>query len=293
MSRLDWSAETTATFLKNFHSTDLGRCIKHNLTRGFRPDVSCYLPQTVIDFHLSAFVDSGAAKLGTAKWDAQSDFLFIGHNGINWVTPYGDGVTYGMKKLVTDCSKKSGNTTQKAECTLMALGIPTMGTTMFNDPSYSESNRVIMVEVYGHATHELNLRMASGNEEGANDDWNPGGYTSDDGGKTVGLREAVMDTIWKGEYCWTPISTQHGEFCYPDCKIECSSDLEECKNTACTTSGGTPKTLIPVQEILIVGLAATNIVMMIIVVIICARWRATAKNKDERTMPIVMDTQPC
>merc|ERR1719229_347392 len=167
-----------------------------------------------------------------------------------------------------------------------------MGKTMFNDLSYSQSNRVIMVEIYGHDLHGLNLRMASGNEEGANIDWIPGGYTSADGGKTVGLREAVIDTIWKGEYCWTPISRMDGEFCYPHCTIECSSDLADCKNTACTTSDGAPHTVIPVQEILIVGLGATNIVMMIIVIIICARWRATTKNKDERTVPIIMDTNP-
>ena len=48
--------------------------------------------------------------------------------------------------------------------------------------------------------NELDLRIPSGNEEGANKFFTPGGFTSD------GQAEAVINPIPKGKYSFKPVN---------------------------------------------------------------------------------------
>lgn len=264
-------------------------------------------------------MDSGAARVQNAEWIAKNDFKYIEHYDINWVAPYSDGATNGIKNMVTECSEISGSTTQKATCVLEALGMPSEGTTDFNNPSYSDSNRMVMLKIYGDALDALNLRMASGNEDGVNDEWVPGGYTSSDGGKTDGVREALIDTIHIGQYCWTPISTKDGEFCYPNCAIECGNDLTECYNTACTSEweyahsesgnmdiGQLGKTMsdlvdddlwsgyslvITKQDLVIICLVIINLVLLIGLITVCATRRGGRVRKVKYAPPMFGDSE--
>jgi len=225
MSITSWTAESAKVYMKNFHTTPLGMCIK-NQTSGSRPDPSCYLPQQVITYHLAPFVKSGAANIGNAYWDAQKNFQSIGHNDVNWVTSWD-----AMQGMVSDCANQHrGDPAEAANCTLISLGESTAtGETMYDDPAYNESNRVILVHVYGENVHDLNIRVPSGNEAGANEYWLPGGWTSG------GMREAIVDTIPKSDYCWEPVSDTKGLFCYPNCIVECNGH-SGCEETVCDKS---------------------------------------------------------
>ena len=222
---------------QEFQNTELGKCIKNiktelsGNTKITRPDPSCYFPQTVIDYHLQPFTSSGAAHLGTANWIALGNFATVEHNGIVWVAPYTAMVT-----MLQECVHEAdGNATSAEVCTMRELGEHAGSSDMFHSPPYSDSNRVILVEVCNTKVHDLNIRIPSGNEPGASDLWFPGGYTSG------GMREAIVDAVPSTDYCWHAVSDTDGAFCYDmngGCDIECNHEdterKEDCSATSCS-----------------------------------------------------------
>jgi len=237
-----WSEERKTDYLLEFRNTNLGQCITAmNTTYELRPDPSCYLPQNIIDHHLDKFMPYGASSILSAYWPYGSNFSTIGRgsdsydkNGIQWVVPYPI-----QTELLRNCSVQP-TSAASAACVLTALGLPIDSDDMFQWNWLNESwiraqnvsvNRVVQVHIFVYDMKELNLRMASGNEQGTDRSlWRPGGYTSD------GTAEAVVDQI-KGsmdnqQYCWKPITTEDGTYCYPNCPVICEN-AEGCTQTAC------------------------------------------------------------
>ena len=135
-----------------------------------RPDPQCYLPKTVINFHLEPFRLWGASSIIPTYYASLVDFRKIGYVTGQWVLPY---------NVSTDLLKKCSLTSKPENCVLHGLSIPISKWDMFH---YSRNtkykiNRVMQLDVYPHFMDALNLRIPSGNEDGTNDDWIPGGFT--------------------------------------------------------------------------------------------------------------------
>ena len=226
-----WNKQTSTEYLKTFHQTNLGKCIINvNISCQLRPLPDCYLPQNVIQYHLSTFYESGASSISSTKWAAMTNFTKIGRtpnnydkNGIQWVSPYN-----AQTELLKNCSKLSGYHRQNANCALSALGIEINDKDMFEDDwgHPTKINRVMQVDVYNKSLKELNLRIPSGNEQGTDALWRPGGYTIN------GSMEAVVDIISKAQYCWNAVAAPNGSFCYDSCELVCD-DFKGCDENNC------------------------------------------------------------
>ncbi|KUI25590.1 hypothetical protein AU196_22535 [Mycobacterium sp. IS-1742] len=131
------------------------------IDKGNRPDPSEYLPQEFIEHHLEKF-DEGASRFMTAE--ALEDFG-IGHrDGTTFVFP-----TRELETLM----ETTGGDRRALE---QALGLPN---------GYFDVDGVVRVDV--PEPSNFDLRIPSGNEAGANDQWIPGGFLP------TGMPEAVID----------------------------------------------------------------------------------------------------
>lgn len=130
-----------------------------------RPDPSEYLDQSYIDQHLARFED-GASRIYSSdslhQWGP-------GNRGITFVFP--------TSELQTILDETGGNARDLA----LRLGLDA-------DFFLDANGDPIDVEIRHFAPEELtNIRMPSGNEGGANDQWIPGGFLP------TGVPEAVID----------------------------------------------------------------------------------------------------
>ena len=137
------------------------------LGRGNRPDPLTYLNPDYVQAHLEEFqggVTRIAAKTPTGR---------VGPDGGTFILP---------SSVVDDVIARSGGDVSMIE---QALGFPkgSLGT----DPV-----RIDIPDPEG-------LRMPSGNEKGANEQWIPGGYTSGE------LPEAIIDPPDVGQYTVKPV----------------------------------------------------------------------------------------
>ena len=147
-----------------------------DITKGQRPDPSVYLDQKYIDFHLAEF-NNGATYLVTKK--ALDDY---GRDTLG----YPDNTHFVMTKAEMDAMlTKTGKDISKIE---KELGIPA--------DSWKGKE---MVRISIPNPKELNVRVPSGNEMGANSLWLPGGQLP------TGYSEAVVNKIPKGKYTETPL----------------------------------------------------------------------------------------
>ena len=135
--------------------------------KGYRPDPITYLSKEYIDVHLEMFSD-GVTKISKATPSGQAG---------------PPGGTFVMPKSVADeiIQEANGDVSKLEE--LLSLEPGTLG---------DSPVRLDVEEPNG-------LRMSSGNELGANEQWIPGGTT---GG---GIPEATIDSPLPGEYISTPI----------------------------------------------------------------------------------------
>ena len=137
------------------------------MPNGQRPEPSSYLAKEYIDHHLSQF------KTGVTKIQASLKYNTIGSS---------QG-TYVMPTSVADVLLKRANGDVKLLEDFLGLESGTLGDTPV---------RIDIPKPQG-------LRMPSGNERGANENWLPGGYT------TRGIPEAVIDQVQPGNYTVRPI----------------------------------------------------------------------------------------
>lgn len=131
------------------------------MDKGTRPDPSEYLPQEFIEHHLERF-DDGASRFMTAE--ALGDYG-IGHRD-------GTTVVFPTREL-ENLMEVTGGDRRALE---QALGLP---------DGYFETDGVVRVDVA--EPKNFDLRIPSGNEAGANDQWIPGGFLP------TGMPEAVID----------------------------------------------------------------------------------------------------
>ncbi|MGE2715206.1 hypothetical protein ACQI4L_14195 [Mycolicibacterium litorale] len=131
------------------------------MEKGSRPDPSEYLPQEFIEHHLAKF-DDGASRFMTTE--ALEDFG-IGHrDGTSFVFP-----TRELENLM----EATGGDRRALE---QVLGLP---------DGYFDTDGVVRVDVPDPSSFDL--RIPSGNEAGANEQWIPGGFLP------TGMPEAVID----------------------------------------------------------------------------------------------------
>ena len=99
-----------------------------------------------------------------------------------------DGTSFVMNKLEAD--QLLASTNGNARAMEDALGLP---------ENFLDGNQLVRVDIPN--PRELNLRIPSGNEAGANDLWIPGGRLPD------GNLEAVIDVgnISPKRYWWEPL----------------------------------------------------------------------------------------
>ncbi|GLQ87153.1 DUF6861 domain-containing protein [Dyella flagellata] len=145
------------------------------IPKGERPDPSTYMPKEVIDDQLSQF-DDGASRFMLKKN----------------LDKYGPAQTDGTSFLMTrqqadDLLQSTGGDPAAMED---ALGLPS---------GSLSSNQLVRVDVPN--PRQFNLRIPSGNEAGANDQWIPGGKLP------TGNLEAVLDLggVPASSYNETPI----------------------------------------------------------------------------------------
>lgn len=134
---------------------------------GQRPDPSADLTKEYIDNHLSQF------KIGVTKIQAALRYDKVG-------PPEG---TYVMPTSIVDDLLKRANGDVKVLEDFLGLGPGTLG------------DSPVRIDI----PRPQGLRMPTGNELGANENWLPGGYT------TRGIPEAVIDQVPPGNYTATPI----------------------------------------------------------------------------------------
>ncbi|SHF79054.1 filamentous hemagglutinin, partial [Vibrio gazogenes DSM 21264] len=132
-----------------------------SIPHGSRPDPSKYLSKDHIESHLAQF-DNGASRFMT-ETNLQK---------------YGIGQRDGTSFVMTNQEATSLLNSTKGSASAMekALGLPN---------GFLDGNQLVRVDI--PKPRELNLRMPSGNEAGANSQWIPGGRLPD------GNLEAVID----------------------------------------------------------------------------------------------------
>ena len=140
------------------------------MEKGTRPDPSTYLPQSYIDAHLAKFIE------GATYFVPQWVLAEFGRDPVGRV----DGQFVMSSTQVNDMLARTEGSLSEIE---KELGIPS-GTWQGQEMS--------VIEVTN--PKELNLRLPTGNEEGANPLWLSGGKLP------TGYDEAVIDNIPAGEY---------------------------------------------------------------------------------------------
>lgn len=140
------------------------------MEKGTRPEPSTYLPQSYIDSHLDKF--SGGASYFAPKWALDA----FGRDPVG----RDDGQFVMTTKQVNEILLRTGGDMEMIET---ELGIPT-GTW--------KGQEMVIIEI--EDPKSADLRIPSGNEEGANELWLVGGQLP------TGHDEGVTDSIPKGEY---------------------------------------------------------------------------------------------
>lgn len=153
-----------------------------NQPKGSRPDPSNYLSNEYIKKHLDQFKD-GVSVI-------QSEWAYKRYSRTNgFVGVPDDNTLFVMPKKYCDeiISKANGNVSIIEN----ELGFP--------EGYFCDGGGLVRIDML--ETDNLNIRMPSGNETGANNLWIPGGKTSG------GVPEAITDTIPLNETIVTKIST--------------------------------------------------------------------------------------
>ena len=141
-----------------------------NTPKGSRPDPSSYLSQEYIDAHLAQF-DDGVSVIQTewaySRYSETNGFVGVPDDNSLFVMPknYCDDVIARANGNISIIEKELG----------------------FPDGYFSDGGGLIRIDAPN--TPELNIRIPSGNETGANKLWIPGGKTSG------GVPEAITNTI--------------------------------------------------------------------------------------------------
>ena len=159
--------------------TDVQKADIAAMPKGARPDPSTYLPADYISVHLDEFSD------GATRYMTESNLNKYG-------IAQRDGTSYVMpKSQVNDLMNATGGDTRAME---KALGLP--------DGFFDDG--VVRVDVKDPGGN--GLRMPSGNEAGANDQWIPGGKLP------TGVSEAVIDggKIGPDGYDVSPVGPSKG-----------------------------------------------------------------------------------
>ena len=141
-----------------------------NTPKGSRPDPSSYLSQEYIEAHLAQF-DDGVSVI-------QTEWAYKRYSEINgFVGVPDDNSLFVMPKNYCDdvIERANGNISIIEK----ELGFP--------EGYFSDGGGLIRIDAPN--TPELNIRIPSGNETGANIHWIPGGKTSG------GVPEAITNTI--------------------------------------------------------------------------------------------------
>lgn len=134
-----------------------------DLGRGHRPPPAEYLSAERITEHRAVF-DDGASRFSLQK---NVDKYGLGQR---------DGTTFVMTRAEADqVLRGAGGDMRKLE---EALGLP---------KGQLDGEALVRVDFPPESLDELNVRMPSGNEAGANDQWLPGGFLPS------GANEAVLD----------------------------------------------------------------------------------------------------
>ena len=146
-----------------------------DLPKGSRPKPSAYLDESFINKHLSKFDEGGGyitSKGGLDKFGRE----MVGRPDGQFLMP---------KSELDAVLKRANGDISVIE---RELGIP---------PGSWKGQELVRIDV--PKPKDLNLRVPSGNEAGANDLWLPGGKLP------TGQSEAVVNQIPKGSYTETPI----------------------------------------------------------------------------------------
>ncbi len=141
-----------------------------NTPKGTRPDPSSYLSQEYIDTHLAQF-DDGVSVIQTewaySRYSETNGFVGVPDDNSLFVMP---------KNYCDDVIARANGNISIIE---RELGFP--------EGYFSDGGGLIRIDAPN--TSELNIRIPSGNETGANKLWIPGGKTSG------GVPEAITNTI--------------------------------------------------------------------------------------------------
>ncbi len=141
-----------------------------NTPKGSRPDPSSYLSKEYIDAHLAQF-DDGVSVIQTewaySRYSETNGFVGVPDDNSLFVMPknYCDDVVASANGNVSIIEKKLG----------------------FQEGYFSDGGGLVRIDAPN--TPDLNIRIPSGNETGANKLWSPGGKTSG------GIPEAITNTI--------------------------------------------------------------------------------------------------
>lgn len=131
------------------------------MPKGTRPDPSEYLSPKYIDSHLQKFSD------GATRFMPESNLEKYG-------IAQRDGTSFVMPSHEADAMKAAtGGDLREME---NELGLPR---------GFLDSNKIVRIDISD--PEDFNLRIPSGNEAGANEQWNPGGILPN------GASEAVID----------------------------------------------------------------------------------------------------
>jgi len=146
------------------------------MPKGVRPTPSSYLCPNYIAVHLSTFLQGASLLIPKDILDKYGRAL-IGRS---------DNTLFVMSKEQMDCLlEEADGSIERIEA---ALGIP---------PGYWAGRIICRIDI--PHPENFHLRMPSGNEQGVNDLWLPGGYL------WQGYREAIIDCVPEGAYVETKI----------------------------------------------------------------------------------------
>ena len=141
-----------------------------NMPKGSRPDPTTYLSQDYIDGHLAKF-EKGASIIMTQqnyeKFVLGNEYIGIPNDGTQFVMP---------KNYCDEIATKANGNIDVYE---KLLG--------FDEGHFAKGGGLVRIDIKD--VTDLNLRIPSGNEYGANSHWIPGGYTEG------GVPEAISDLI--------------------------------------------------------------------------------------------------
>ena len=146
------------------------------MPKGVRPTPSSYLCPNYIAVHLSTFLQGASLLIPKDILDKYGRAL-IGRS---------DNTLFVMSKEQMDCLlEEADGSIERIEA---ALRIP---------PGYWAGRIICRIDI--PHPENFHLRMPSGNEQGVNDLWLPGGYL------WQGYREAIIDCVPEGAYVETKI----------------------------------------------------------------------------------------